>query len=108
MYVTTEQRQADRWLARVRLETETGWRCFQAAADSRVGALMELHHAMWRYEGDAYEVARRAVVTAASRSPFSARARRERPRACARRRVPAAKVLRRGHACRSHHRVAWA
>jgi hypothetical protein len=108
MYVTTEQKQADRWLARVRLETETGWRCFQAAGDSRVGALMELHHAMWRYQGQAYEAARRAVVTAASQSPLSARALRERPMA-RRRRVPTAKVLRRrGHARRPHRQRAWA
>lgn len=76
MYVITEQKRADQWLARVRLETGTGWRCFAAAGDSRVGALMELHYAMWRYQGEAYDSARRAVVTAVVHSPHAARERR--------------------------------
>lgn len=67
MYVIAEQRQPNQWLACVRLETANGWRAFQAWGDSRVGALMALHHAMWRYRGAEYEAARRAVVSAAAR-----------------------------------------
>lgn len=92
MYVITEQKQADEWQARVRLETNGGWRCFQAAGDSRVGALMKLHHAMWRYEGNAYDVARRAVVSAACRSTLSPRALRATTRPRSRGRVATTKA----------------
>src|SRR5262245_29619002 len=65
MCVTLEQKRPDRWIARVRLETDGAWRCFQATGESRVGALIALRAAMWRYRGADYDAARRAVVAAA-------------------------------------------
>jgi hypothetical protein len=68
MQVTIEQTRPDQWLARIRLETEGVWRCFQAEGDSRVGALIALRGSMWRYRGAAYEAARHAVVATATRA----------------------------------------
>jgi hypothetical protein len=107
MHVITEEKQTDLWLARVRLETETGWRCFQAAGDSRLGALMELHYAMWRYQGAPFEAARRAVVTAASRSPHAARSRRGAAMRFCRRQLSGV-AARQRHSHRRHRRAAWA
>jgi len=108
MYVITEQKQTNLWLARVRLETGTGWRCFQAAGDSRLGALMELHYAMWRYQGREYDAARRAVVTAAYRSPHSARSRRAPGGHGSRRRMAGAGAARRSARGRWYQRrAAW-
>jgi hypothetical protein len=67
MQVTIEQQRPDQWLARVRVEMDGTWRYFQAVGDSRVGALIALRGAMWRYQGAAYEVARQAVVSNAVR-----------------------------------------
>lgn len=68
MQVTIEQQRPDQWLARVRLEADGEWRCFQAVGDTRVGALIALRGTMWRYQGAAYEAARRAVVASAVRA----------------------------------------
>jgi hypothetical protein len=68
MQVTIEQRRPDQWLARVRLQTDGAWRCFQAVGDSRVGALIALRGSMWRYQGAAYDAARRAVLASATRA----------------------------------------
>jgi hypothetical protein len=67
MQITIEQKRPDQWLARVRLETEGVWRCFQAVGDSRVGALIALRGSLWRYQGAAYDAARHAVVATATR-----------------------------------------
>jgi len=69
MYVTLEQKRPDQWLARVRLETDGSWRAFQATGESRVGALIALREAMWRYRGADYDEARSAVVSAALQMP---------------------------------------
>jgi hypothetical protein len=68
MQVTIEKKRPDQWLARVRVEMDGTWRYFQAVGDSRVGALIALRCAMWRYQGPAYDAARQAVVTNAARA----------------------------------------
>jgi hypothetical protein len=67
MQITIERKRPDQWLARVRVETDGTWRCFQAVGDSRVGALIALRGTMWRYQGPAYDLARQAVVSNAAR-----------------------------------------